>query len=42
MACGNTAATRLYLRMGFRPVGDPEPLRPESPLMKQAMRLDLG
>lgn len=40
--CGNTPAMRLYTRAGFLPVGDPEPLRPGSPLMKQGMRLELG
>lgn len=40
--CGNSAAMRLYARVGFLPTGDPEPLRPGSPLMKQGMRLELG
>jgi ribosomal protein S18 acetylase RimI-like enzyme len=39
--CGNTAAMRLYTRAGFLPVGDPEPLRPGSGLMKQGLRLEL-
>lgn len=39
--CGNSAAMRLYAREGFRPVGDPEPMRPGSPLLKQGMRLEL-
>ena len=39
---GNDAATRLYTRAGFLPVGQPEPLRPGSHLRSQSMRLDLG
>lgn len=39
--CGNSAAMRLYARESFHPVGDPEPLRPGSPLLKQGMRLEL-
>jgi GNAT superfamily N-acetyltransferase len=38
---GDTAAVRLYLREGFRNVGEPVPVRPGSALMSQAMRLDL-
>ncbi|GAB3403439.1 GNAT family N-acetyltransferase [Massilia agilis] len=38
---GDTPAQRLYARAGFRPVGAPEPLRPGSPLLSQAMRLAL-
>lgn len=38
---GDTPAYRLYTRAGFRPVGDPEPLRPGSALLAQPMRLDL-
>jgi ribosomal protein S18 acetylase RimI-like enzyme len=38
---GNTPAMRLYSRAGFQPFGDPEPLRPGSPLLAQPMRLDL-
>lgn len=39
--CGDTPAMRLYLRAGFRPDGDPEPLRSGSALLAQPMRLDL-
>jgi len=39
--CGDTPAMRLYLRAGFQPVGDPEPLRRGSTLLAQPMRLDL-
>ena len=42
VTCGDTAAVRLYARAGFRAVGDPEPLRPGSPVMVQPMRLPLG
>ena len=42
VTCSNTAAMRLYARAGFLPTGEPEPLRPGSPLMKQGMRLELG
>lgn len=38
---GDTPAVRLYLREGFRNVGDPFPFRQGSPLLSQAMRLDL-
>jgi ribosomal protein S18 acetylase RimI-like enzyme len=38
---GDTPATRLYERAGFRPTGHVEPLRPGSPLKSQRMRLDL-
>lgn len=39
VTCINVAATRLYRAMGFVPVGDPEPLRPGSQLLKQRMQL---
>jgi GNAT superfamily N-acetyltransferase len=39
---GNEAAARLYARAGFRDVGAPEPLRPGSATLEQAMQLDLG
>ena len=39
--CGDTPAQRLYRRVGFAPVGDPSPLRPDSPLLGQGMRLPL-
>jgi ribosomal protein S18 acetylase RimI-like enzyme len=38
---GDTAAARLYLREGFRNVGEPVPVRPGATLLSQAMRLDL-
>lgn len=38
---GDTPAVRLYLREGFRDTGEPAPLRPGSPLLSQAMRLEL-
>lgn len=38
---GDNAASRLYARAGFVPVGDPEPLRPDSDLKRQVMRLNL-
>jgi ribosomal protein S18 acetylase RimI-like enzyme len=36
---GDTPAVRLYLREGFRSVGEPEPLRPDSLLLSQTMSL---
>lgn len=42
VVCGNDAAARLYRRAGFRDVGAPEPLRPGSAALEQAMQLDLG
>lgn len=42
VTCGDTAATRLYTRVGFEPVGEPTPLRPGSTLLAQTMRLELG
>jgi GNAT superfamily N-acetyltransferase len=41
VTCGDTAAMRLYARAGFRPVGEPAPLRPGSSLLAQSMRLEL-
>ena len=38
---GDTPATRLYLRTGFEPVGQPQPLRPGSELLGQRMQLKL-
>jgi ribosomal protein S18 acetylase RimI-like enzyme len=38
---GDTPAVRLYLREGFRDVGEPFPFRRGSALLSQAMRLDL-
>ncbi|HEX7037880.1 MAG TPA: GNAT family N-acetyltransferase [Pseudomonadales bacterium] len=37
VTCGNSPARRLYERAGFRPVGQPEPLRPGSDLRVQPM-----
>ena len=42
VSCGDTAASRLYARAGFTPVGSPEPLRVGSPVFAQAMRLALS
>ncbi|MBR7791388.1 GNAT family N-acetyltransferase [Undibacterium sp. FT147W] len=41
VTCGDSAAIRLYLREGFRAIGSPEPLRPDSTLLAQTMRLVL-
>jgi ribosomal protein S18 acetylase RimI-like enzyme len=41
VTCGNGPAMRLYARAGFQPVGEPEPVRPGSELLAQAMRLAL-
>ena len=41
VTCGDTPAMRLYARAGCRPAGDPEPLRPGSPLRVQPLRLAL-
>jgi ribosomal protein S18 acetylase RimI-like enzyme len=37
----DTPAVRLYARAGFRDFGTLEPLRPDSPLLSQPMRLEL-
>lgn len=42
VTCGDTPARRMYERAGFEAVGDPEPLRSGSQLMKQPMRLLLN
>lgn len=42
VTCGETPAMRLYVRAGFRPVGQPTPLRAGSSLQVQPMRLGLG
>lgn len=39
---GDTPAVRLYLREGFRNLGEPEPLRPGSELLSQTMCLMLA
>ena len=41
VTCGPSPANRLYARAGFRPAGEPEPIRPGSTLPVQPMRLDL-
>ena len=38
---GDTAARRLYVAAGFRPEGDPQPLRPGSSILSQPMRLEI-
>lgn len=38
----NASAVRLYLREGFRDVGNPAPLRPGSALLEQRMRLAIA
>ena len=35
----DSAAWKMYTRLGFRPCGDPEPLRPDSNLLVQRMIL---
>jgi GNAT superfamily N-acetyltransferase len=41
VTCGDSPARRLYERAGFKPMGEPQPLRPGSPLLAQSMRLAL-
>ena len=41
VTCGNSPANRLYMRAGFAPVGEPEPLRPGSSVLAQPMALAL-
>jgi ribosomal protein S18 acetylase RimI-like enzyme len=41
VTCGDTAAQRLYRRLGFQPSGEPEPLRPGSVELAQPMQLKL-
>jgi GNAT superfamily N-acetyltransferase len=41
VTCGDSAARRLYSRVGFTPIGEPEPLREGSTLQSQPMRLVL-
>lgn len=41
VTCGNSPARRLYERAGFKPVAEPQPLRPGSQLLAQSMRLPL-
>lgn len=37
----DSPAVRLYLRNGFQPYGEAEPIRPGSPLVARRMRLEL-
>lgn len=41
VTCGDSPARRLYERAGFKPLGEPQPLRPGSTLLAQLMRLAL-
>jgi GNAT superfamily N-acetyltransferase len=41
VTCGNSPARRLHERAGFKPIGEPQPLRPTSQLLAQSMRLPL-
>jgi acetolactate decarboxylase len=41
VTCGDSPARRLYERAGFKPLGEPQPLRPGSTLLAQPMRLML-
>lgn len=41
VTCGDTPARRLYERAGFTPLGDLEPLRPDSSVRVQPMTLTL-
>ena len=41
VTCGDSPARRLYERTGFKPLGEPQPLRPGSTLLAQLMRLAL-
>ena len=42
VTCGKSPARQLYVSAGFRPVGEPEPLRPGSRLLAQPMALELS
>jgi GNAT superfamily N-acetyltransferase len=42
VTCGDSPAMRLYLRAGFVPIGEPQPLRAGSALLSQSMQLSLG
>lgn len=42
VTCGDSPARRLYERAGFKPRGEPQPLRQGSTLLAQSMRLELG
>ena len=41
VTCGKSPARRLYERADFKPIGEPQPLRPMSQLLAQWMRLPL-
>jgi ribosomal protein S18 acetylase RimI-like enzyme len=41
VTCGDTPARHLYVRAGFKPRGEPEPLRPGSIILAQPMTLAL-
>lgn len=41
VTCGDTPARRLYVRAGFRDMGETQPLRPGATLRSQPMCLDL-
>lgn len=41
VTCGSSPARRIYERVGFLPVGEPEPLRLGSNKLVQPMRLEL-
>lgn len=41
VTCGDSPARRLYGRAGFKPLGEPGPLRQGSTLLAQRMRLTL-
>jgi GNAT superfamily N-acetyltransferase len=42
VTCGESSARRLYVRTGFTPIGEPEPLRPGAQLLVQPMQLVLA
>lgn len=42
VTCGDTPARRLYDSTGFVPIGEPEPLHPESELLIQNMEFELS
>ncbi len=42
VTCGDRPARRLYDAVGFRPSGDPIPLRPGSNLLEQPMKMELN
>ena len=41
VTCGDSPAIRLYSGAGFKPIGEPEPLRPGCELLAQSMQLEL-